>query len=336
MSGKSKPIGAVVITHNSAGFVAACLESALKCASPVVVVDNASTDDTCAVVSRFPSVRLLANRHNAGFAAAANQGFAALENELVLLLNPDAILRSTIQPLEDACRAGAACAAGSLIDTEGKPQAGFMLRRFPTPATLCFEALGLNRLWPSNPVNRRYRCLDVDTGLAQDAEQPAGAFLLIRREVWRELGGFDETFHPLWFEDVDFLLRLRQKGHRTRFLPQVEVLHYGAHSLAGMPGSKRVWYWYANLLHYAAKHFHWFTFREVALAVALGCAFRIPAEMLRSRGFKPLFDYGKVIWLAGKALLVGPSSCNGISKKHAVPGANTSGTELTNSHSHGS
>ncbi len=74
--------------------------------------------------------------------------------------------------------------------------------------------LGLNRLWPGNPVNRRYRCLDLDLEAAADVEQPAGAFLLIRRDAWQALGGFDEGFHPIWFEDVDFLKRARDAGYR--------------------------------------------------------------------------------------------------------------------------
>ena len=67
-------------------------------------------------------------------------------------------------------------------------------------------------MWPGNPVNRRWRCHDLDLSVAQDVEQPAGACLLVRGSVWQELGGLDERFHPLWFEDVDFCQRLKQRG----------------------------------------------------------------------------------------------------------------------------
>jgi N-acetylglucosaminyl-diphospho-decaprenol L-rhamnosyltransferase len=298
--------GIVVVTHNSAGFIETCLQAAVERAEQVVVVDNASHDGTCQRVRDFPQVRLIANQDNAGFAAAANQGFALLSCDFLLLLNPDAIPQTSLEPLVEACRKPqTGAAAGMLLGADGKPQNGFMVRRFPTPGALALEALGLNRLWSSNPVNRRYRCLDLDLTQVQDVEQPAGAFLMIRRDVWMELGGFDERFHPLWFEDVDFLLRLKKKGYQTRWVPGVTALHYGAHSIGGLPPPKRVWYWYANLLQYAGKHFHALGFRAVAGGIAVGSVVRMIAGMMRGSGLRSFNDYGKVIHLAGKSLVRG-------------------------------
>jgi len=320
--------GIVVVTHNSADFIETCLQAVLDRAAQVVVVDNASIDDTCQRARRFPSVRLIANEENEGFAAAANQGFALLSSELVLLLNPDAIVQTSLGPLEDACRqAEIGAAAGMLLGEDGKPQTGFMVRRFPTAATLALEALGLNRLWASNPVNRRYRCLGLDLSQAQDVEQPAGAFLMVRRDAWEELGGFDERFHPLWFEDVDFLLRLRERGYRVRWVPGVTALHYGAHSLAALPPPKRVWYWYANLLQYAGKHFHALGFRAVAGGVAVGSVVRMIAGMMSGSGIRSFNGYGKVIRLAVRNIVRGAD--------HARPAAAFE-SELKNSHTHGS
>ncbi len=108
---------------------------------------------------------------------------------------------------------------------------GFTIRRFPTPLTLWFELCGFNRLWPSNPVNRRYRYLDRDLEQAGPVEQPAGAFLMFRRDVWERLGGFDEGFYPVWFEDVDFCRRAADAGYRIEYVPQVEAEHLGGHSV---------------------------------------------------------------------------------------------------------
>ncbi len=119
---------------------------------------------------------------NHGFASAVNQGVAALATELillelVLLLNPDAELTSPIDELELACSAaGVGLAAGKLVNEAGEAQKGFTLRRFPTPGTLVWEVLGINRVLASNPVNRRYRCLDVDLNRAAEAEQTGGSF----------------------------------------------------------------------------------------------------------------------------------------------------------------
>ncbi len=96
------------------------------------------------------------------------------------------------------------------------PQSGFTIRRFPTPAALIFELFGINRLWPSNPVNRHYRYLDRDLDQPGPVEQPAGAFLMTRRDVWESLHGFDESFHPVWFEDVDYCKRASGSGYQIR------------------------------------------------------------------------------------------------------------------------
>ena len=97
-------------------------------------------------------VRLIANPENHGFAAAAkSKAPEAGDSDFVLLLNPDVELLTAVDQLtEFAQRHG--LAAGRLVDRAGRTQAGFTLRRFPTPAALVCELFGINRLWPSNPV----------------------------------------------------------------------------------------------------------------------------------------------------------------------------------------
>src|SRR5579871_3708255 len=172
--------GIVVVTHESGSEIGACLDAASAFAAEIVVVDNASRDETCDEVRRR-GVRLIVNPENRGFAAAANQGTLALSTPCVLLLNPDARLETSIEPHVECCRGdGVAAAAGKLVDGKGRPQAGFAIRNLPSPAALICEILGINRLWRSNPVNWHYRCLDFDFSKAGDVEQPAGAFLMIR------------------------------------------------------------------------------------------------------------------------------------------------------------
>src|SRR5271157_332398 len=196
-------IGIIIVTYNSESEIGPCLDAAVKSGADVVVVDNASRDGSAAEARRR-GVRTVVNSTNRGFAAAVNQGAEVLNAPYVLLLNPDAVLESSLEPLREACDLpGAAGAGGRLVDASGRPQVGFMARGLPTPAALILEALVLNRLWPNNPVNRRYRGLGLDYTARMAVEQPAGAFLMVRRAAWQELGGFDEGFHPIWFEDVD-------------------------------------------------------------------------------------------------------------------------------------
>lgn len=267
-------IGAVVVTHQSASCLAWCLETATRYCHRVVVVDNASSDETVALARRFP-VEVIENPTNRGFAAAANQGFRALATPVVLLLNPDVRLLGPVDPLTGACLQQGA-ATGLLLDAiTGQPQVGFSVRRFPDAASLAFEILGLNRLWPANPINVRYRCLDLELHSPADVEQPAGAFVMIRHDVWDSLGGFDERFHPLWFEDVDFLRRLALAGYRVRLVPEVRALHLGAHSAGSLPPGDRERFWYASLLTYVWKHFRPASARVLSLALAAAAAARI-------------------------------------------------------------
>jgi len=264
-----------------------------------IIVDNASQDQTLAQAGR---ARTIANRNNRGFAAAANQGIAATDAEFILLLNPDVNLLSSVDALIAATeRYG--ISAGKLVDASGRPQAGFNVRRFPTPVALIFELLGINRLWPSNPVNREYRYLDRSLDEAGPVDQPAGAFLMIRRDVWHNIGGFDEGFHPIWFEDVDFCRRAVDAGYRIEYVPQVVASHLGAHSIRNLSEGCRAWYWCVSLLRYAAKYFRGSGYRAVCAAVLFSSVPRMFAGIIRERSISPVAVYCKIAWFAGRCLV---------------------------------
>ena len=309
--------GVVVVTYNSAEVIDACLDS---CASlPVVVVDNASQDSTIEQVRRRPEVQLVANPVNLGFAAAVNQGVTAVGTDLVLVLNPDVCLKTPVDKLAEACsQPGIGLGTGTLIDASGSPQRGFSVRRFPSAASLSFEVLGLNRLFPRNRVNRRYRCLDFDFSTTAEIEQPPGAFLMFRREAWERLGGFDTQFHPLWFEDVDFCKRAHALGMKIVFVPSAVATHRGGHTVARLNWATRELYWYASLLKYASKHFRLYPLRVLSAAVMLGSVLRAVAGTTQMRSFKPISVYAKVIRLAIPCMISGrvqePSGVPGYSK----------------------
>ena len=113
----------------------------------------------------------------------------------------------------------------------------------------------VNRLWPRNPVNRRYRCLDADYSQIQEVEQPAGACLAITRAAWESVGGFDEQFFPVWFEDVDLCKRLLDGGGKIIYCPAARFRHSGGHSVGKLPFRDKQTFWYGNMLRYAHKHF---------------------------------------------------------------------------------
>ena len=133
-----------------------------------MVVDNGSSDGAIAEVAHR-GVRLIANSSNRGFAAAVNQGFAALDATYVLVLNPDAVLRQGLDALRAACDLpGAAGAGGLLLGADGRPQVGFMVRSLPTPAAL---------IWLAIPVTKSRRNILPRLRLvARGGVRPCGAF----------------------------------------------------------------------------------------------------------------------------------------------------------------
>ena len=136
---------------------------------------------------------------------------------------------------------------------------------------------------------------------------------MIRHAVWRELGGFDEGFYPLWFEDVDFCFRLCAKQYHVRFVPTAVAKHTGAHSIRKIPVEFRLFYWYGSLLRYAAKHFHPSARRVLCLAVVSGALARLVPEFINRPGTKLLKIYGRIVRLAGQHLIGSQQSVERVS-----------------------
>ena len=251
---------AIVVTHNSGATIGACLEALAHEDCEIVVVDNASADDTVQRIEEFVAwnpVCLIANEQNLGFGAAINQGAREATGDVLLVLNPDAIaepgaVAALLRCLETT---KAAAVGGALLETDGQPARGFAFRRIPTLAPLLYEVLLVNRLWPGNPVNQRYRCLDANYSQQQEVEQPAGACLAVTCTAWDSMGGFDEQFFPVWFEDVDLCKRLHDLGLKIFYCPEARFRHSGAHSVGQLTFRDQQIFWYMNMLRYARKHF---------------------------------------------------------------------------------
>ena len=289
----------VVVSYNSAKYLPVCLDSLSGVGVEIIVVDNGSADDSVALARRH-GVRVIANYENRGLAAAANQGARASTAEFLLFLNPDTVLLDGFADLLRAVvqepQAGAV--AGLLLDEAGRPQVGFNVRSLPSFVTLACEVLLMNRLWPRNPVNRRYRCLDVPLDRPGEIEQPAGACLLVRRRALEQVGYWDEHFYPLWFEDVDLCLRLRRAGYRILFCPTCRWRHHGGHSLDCISFARRQLFWYRNLLYYVHKHMGSAAALAMRLLVCAGAAARGMATLAVPGGQRRSSAYWAVVKLA--------------------------------------
>jgi len=201
----------------------------------IVVVDNGSTDGAPELAEQqHDGVRLIRSPGNIGYGAAANLGVASLpaEMEWVLVCNPDTqVTPGAVETLLEAAVADPriGVAGPKILETDGSiyPSA----RALPSIRTGIGHAL-FSGIWPTNPWTRRYQQRDVSTSDDTTAVGwLSGAFLLIRREAFGSVGGFDEDFF-MYFEDVDLGRRISRAGWTNAFVPAATVVHIGGASTA--------------------------------------------------------------------------------------------------------
>ena len=258
MSADLSRVRAVVVSWNSEGLVGRSVASVPPPAR-VVVVDNGSTDGSAGEAERAGAhvVRL---GSNTGFGPACNHGAGEIPGlpaaETLLFLNPDAALAGgagTLATLLAELDADSRVAAVAPA-LEGDGQEPFQLRRLPTLGSLAREALLLNRLFPRSRGFLRERYLDRDRSVPFDVEQPAAAALLVRRDVFERVGGFDPAFAPAWFEDVDLCAKILESGYRIRFVPAARASHVGGTTMRALPYDDYLPLYTRNLLRYLRRH----------------------------------------------------------------------------------
>jgi GT2 family glycosyltransferase len=242
------PVDVVVVTWNSRDMVLRCLEHlAGTPVGRVIVVDNASADGTEeAIRSRYSDVQLVRLERPEGLAGGYNRGAERGSASLLLFLNDDVLVdeeavRSLVAALEE--RPAAVAAAGRLVDPkDGSTQAEYLPQPFPTLKSLVAMLAGRSR--------HAEGLSDVETVVV---DQPPGACLLVRRKVFRAIGGWDEDFE-FWYEDVDLARRLKARGE-VLYVPAARVAHAGGQSARRLSRAQVVSRHYRGALLYAHKHF---------------------------------------------------------------------------------
>src|SRR5215472_8193093 len=213
-----------IVNWNSGHWLRTCVESLLATATTaeILVIDNASEDASLESVHGFRNrIDCIRNSVNRGFAAAVNQAFQSTSTPFVLILNPDLrVMPGSVELLEHVMdsqpRAGAA---------GGYTGEKYLPRVLPNVAGLVRENLGIP-VGAVREAQARQRAASSDDRPKPgghrpplQVDQPAAAALMIRRDAYDDVGGFDEQFYPAWYEDVDFCRRLKAEGWEIYFVP---------------------------------------------------------------------------------------------------------------------
>jgi N-acetylglucosaminyl-diphospho-decaprenol L-rhamnosyltransferase len=222
----------------------------------IIVVDNASADGTVEMLrAEFPAprVRVMANSENVGFTRGNNQALAVAQGRYLFLLNPDTELRpGALQTLIDYMDAHprVGIIGPRLFYGDGTPQSS--RRRFPTLATAFLESTKLQQWFPRNRALTRYYMLDTPDDATQEVDWINGAAMFVRREMYEQIGGFDEAFF-MYSEELDWCYRAKQAGWQIVYLPTAQVTHYEGKSSEQVVAARDI-YFHSSKIRFFRKY----------------------------------------------------------------------------------
>lgn len=253
---KGHVVSIVIPTWNKKKMLSECLSSIVgfknSVKTEIIVVDDASSDDTVEYVKdHFPRVILVENKVNEGYARAVNRGVERSRGNFIFLLNNDIrfveniidVLHGFLMEHEDA-----GAVSPLLVYPDERLQ--ISCRRFPTPAALVLEKLGINRAGSL----RKWKLTEDEHLRGGIVPQPMASALLIRRDCWEAVGPLDERF-PIFFNDVDWCYRLyRLSGYRIYLCTDVKAVHHEGATVNTL-GTRKKREFYKGLIRFYLKHY---------------------------------------------------------------------------------
>ena len=247
ISSNTMRLSIVIVNYNVKYFLKQCLASVLgsernlpdgsQLELDVWVVDNDSVDGSVEMVRRdFPTVHIIENHENVGFAKANNQAlenseFGIQNSELILLLNPDTVVESDtfvkcVDFMQNHPDCGGLCV--KMVDGEGN-YLKESKRGFPSPESSFYKISGLIHLFPRSKRIGAYYMGHLPEDEVHEIEIMPGAFLMFRQEVYKKIGGLDESYF-MYGEDIDFSWRIHLAGWKNYYFPETHIIHYKGES----------------------------------------------------------------------------------------------------------
>ena len=219
----------IIVNYNSKLLLEQCINSINNPGInyEIIIVDNNSGDGSKEYLPlTFTGVKFIFNDENRGFAKACNQGFTISSGKYVLFLNPDTLLAGTslrdcISFFETHADAGAI--GVRMVDVKGA-YLKESKRGFPSPGTSFYKLFGLTAVFPGSKTFAKYYKGHLPEEDNNPVEVLSGAFMMIRRDLFEKLNGFDEDFF-MYGEDIDLSLRVIQSGYKNYYLGTIKIVH---------------------------------------------------------------------------------------------------------------
>lgn len=263
-------ISIIIVNWNSSYQLLDCLSSIDQynhnIVQQVIIIDNASTDNSLSLVETVlqPSFKLkiIKNTKNKGFAAACNQGAEIATTKYLLFLNPDTLLYEnslikTCQFMENPDNHKVGVVGIQLVDENR--EIARSCANFPNTMQFLFKNLGINRFFKK--INHAMTYWDHAEN--KQVDQVIGAFFFTTNNLFTQLGGFDERFF-VYFEEVDFSLRAKNRGFHSYYLADAQAFHAGGGTSRNVKAT-RLFYSLRSRLLYGFKHFS--TSNAILLAI---------------------------------------------------------------------
>jgi GT2 family glycosyltransferase len=235
-------LSVIILNYNVRHFLELCVLSVQKALlnidAEIIVVDNNSSDDSCKMMQlRFPNIKLIKNKENLGFPKGNNIGVAQANGDYICILNPDTVVaEDTFEKVLNFVTLSAVEVPNSnigivgcrLIDGTGNflPESK---RGIPTPWVAFTKIFGLYKLFPKSIFFNQYYAQHLQENETGKVAILVGAFMVLKKELYNEIGGFDENCF-MYSDDIDLSYRVLQKGKNNYYFPETTIIHYKGES----------------------------------------------------------------------------------------------------------
>ncbi|MGV9002749.1 glycosyltransferase family 2 protein [Flavobacterium sp.] len=228
-------LSVIILNYNVRYFLELCVLSVQKAIqdidAEIIVIDNNSFDESCAMMkAKFPNIKLIENKENSGFPRGNNIAVKEAKGDYLCILNPDTIVSEDtfIKLLANSLRLSAGIMGCKLIDGSGQflPESK---RGVPTPWVAFTKVFNLYKWFPNTSLFTKYYAQHLDKNQSGRIDILVGAFMMMKRNLYIEIGGFDENCF-MYSDDIDLSYMVLQKGKSNYYFHDTTVVHFKGES----------------------------------------------------------------------------------------------------------